>query len=48
MQLLISITIGVLCILFVYFAFKHVSDHEKSDNDRIKKLTKPVKRKRKT
>jgi hypothetical protein len=45
MQLLISITIGVLCILFVYFAFKHVSDHEKADNKRISKLTKMKKKK---
>ena len=26
------------CVAFIYFAFKHVSDHEKSDATRISKL----------
>lgn len=36
------------CVAFVYFAFKHVSDHEKSDTNRISKLTKNKKRKKKS
>lgn len=34
------------CVAFVYFAFKHVSDHEKSDAKRISKLTKRKKPKK--
>jgi hypothetical protein len=34
------------CVAFVYFAFKHVRDHEKSDSKRISTLTKPKKRKK--
>ena len=45
MQLLISIVIGVLCIAFIYFTFKHVNDHEKADNKIISRLTK-MKRKK--
>lgn len=36
------------CVAFVYFAFKHVSDHEKSDASRISKLTKNNKKKKKS
>jgi len=45
MQLLISIVIGVLCIAFIYFAFKHVNYHEKADNKTISRSTK-IKRKK--
>lgn len=34
------------CVAFIYFAFKHVSEHEKSDATRISKLTKLKKRKK--
>lgn len=34
------------CVAFIYFAFKHVSDHEKSDASRISKLTKRKKHKK--
>jgi hypothetical protein len=34
------------CVAFIYFAFKHVSDHEKRDATRISKLTKLKKNKK--
>ena len=41
------IPVAILCIAFTYFAFKHVSYHEKFDSQQIKKLTKKTKSKKK-
>ena len=34
------------CVAFIYFAFKHVSEHEKRDATKLKSLYKPKKRKK--
>jgi uncharacterized membrane protein len=47
MEVYFLIPVAILCIAFTYFAFKHVSYHEKFDNQQIKKLTKKVKSKNK-
>lgn len=47
MENIFEITIGVICVLFVYMAFKHVSSHEKSDEKIVSKILKRKKTKKK-
>jgi uncharacterized membrane protein len=47
MEIFFTISVAIICIVFIYIAFKHVSYHEKFDNQQIKKLTKKVKSKNK-
>lgn len=42
---IITIGVIVLCIVFVYSAFRHVSIHEKKDLKQFNKLTKKNKKK---
>lgn len=46
MEAIVLIPVGALCVAFTYFAFKHVSTHEKMDSDRISKLIKRKKNKK--
>ena len=46
MGLIIQILVCVLCIAFVYIAFKHVSYHEKNDNKIFKSVLKTKKNKK--
>jgi hypothetical protein len=41
----IAVTVGLICSVFVYVAFRHVSIHEKRDLKTFKKLTSKKKRK---
>ncbi len=43
----LSIAIGLLCLLFIYVAFKHVMIHEKRDLKLNKRLLKNKKSKKK-
>jgi hypothetical protein len=46
MEVILLILVGVLCVAFTYFAFKHVSTHEKIDATGIKSLYKRKKNKK--
>jgi hypothetical protein len=46
MGIILPILVGVLGIATVYFAFKHVSYHEKKDNQIFKNLVKKTKNKK--
>lgn len=47
MEKFFEITIGVICVLFVYIAFKHVKKHEKSDDKIVSRILKRKKTKNK-
>ena len=46
MEAIVLIPVGVLCVAFTYFAFNHVSTHEKMDATGIKRLYKRKKNKK--
>ncbi len=47
MEIFFTILVAIVCIAFIYFAFKHVIAHEKFDNYQAKKLMKKQKSKNK-
>jgi isoleucyl-tRNA synthetase len=47
MEIFFTILVAIVCIAFIYFAFKHVIAHEKIDANVGKKLSKKVKSKNK-
>lgn len=46
MEVILLILVGAFCVAFTYFAFKHVSTHEKMDATRVKRLYKRKKNKK--
>ena len=46
MEILFLILIGILCVAFIYVAFKHVIDHEKFDRKLYNNLINPKRTKK--
>lgn len=42
----LAIIVGLVCVVFIYFAFRHVQMHEKKDIKFFKKMTKTKKPKK--
>ncbi len=46
MENIFEVTIGVICVLFVYIAFKHVKNHEESDSKIVSRILKKKRKKK--
>ena len=45
-EVILLVLVGAFCVAFTYFAFQHVSTHEKIDATRVKRLYKRKKNKK--